>query len=52
MNGDEVKPRRYRFDFAGENGRRVFFCMRFENSKGQAGLWGKVVSAFVPRGAG
>jgi len=39
---------RHRFDFTGENGRRVFFCMRFENSKGQAGPWGKVISAFVP----
>ena len=38
----------YRFDFAGENGRRVFFCMRYENSKGQAGPWGKILSAFVP----
>jgi len=39
---------RHRFDFSGENGRRVFFCMRFENSKGQAGPWGKIVTAFVP----
>jgi len=39
---------RHRFDFAGENGRRVFFCIRYENSKGQAGPWGKILTAFVP----
>jgi len=39
---------RHRFDFAGESGRRVFFCIRYENSKGQAGPWGKILTAFVP----
>ena len=39
---------RYRFDFTGENGRAVFFCMRFENSKGETGPWGKIISAFIP----
>jgi len=43
-----TRQRRYRFDFAGERGREVFFCMRCENSKGQAGPWGKIISAFVP----
>jgi len=39
---------RHRFDFAGENGNKVYFCLRYENSKGQAGPWGKIISAFVP----
>jgi len=43
-----TRRNRYRFDFTGESGREVFFCMRFENSKGHAGPWGKIISAFVP----
>jgi len=39
---------RHRFDFAGERGREVFFCMRFENSKGETGPWGKIISGFIP----
>ena len=43
-----TRQQRCRFDFTGENGREVFFCMRYENAKGQAGPWGKMISAFVP----
>jgi len=43
-----TRRRTHRFDFTGESGKEVFFCMRFENSKGQAGPWGKIISAFVP----
>jgi len=39
---------RQRFDFASERGREVFFCMRFENSKGEVGPWGKIISGFIP----
>jgi len=43
-----TRQKKYRFDFTGESGRQVFLCMRFENSKGQAGPWGKIIQAFVP----
>ena len=43
-----TRRNRFRFDFTGESGREIFFCMRFENSKGEAGPWGEVISAFVP----
>jgi len=43
-----TRRRRHRFDFTAERGHEVFFCMRFENAKGQAGPWGKIISAFVP----
>jgi len=43
-----TRQKRYRFDFTGESGKEIFFCMRYENSKGQAGPWGKIISAFVP----
>jgi hypothetical protein len=37
------------FAFTGDNqGRRVYFCLRWENSKGEKGPWGAVVSAIVP----
>ena len=39
---------RHRFDFMGEHGNKVYFCLRYENSKGQAGPWGKILSAYVP----
>ena len=29
-------------------GKEVFFCMRYENSKGEAGPWGIILSAFIP----
>ena len=54
LTGDDLphsvftRRKSYRFDFAGENGKEVFFCMRFENSKGEVGPWGKIISAFVP----
>ena len=43
-----TRRNRYRFDFTGESGREIFFCMRFENSKGESGPWGEVISAFIP----
>ena len=37
------------FTFAPEDsGRTVYFCVRYENSKGQAGPWGPVASATIP----
>ena len=43
-----TRQKKYRFDFTGESGRQIFICLRFENSKGQAGPWGKIIQAFVP----
>ena len=43
-----TRQRKIRFDFAGESGRKVFVCLRFENSKGQAGPWGSILQAFIP----
>ena len=43
-----TRKKRYQFDFTGDNGKEIFFCMRFENSKGQTGPWGKIISAFIP----
>ena len=54
LTGDDLphsvftRRSRFRFDFTGESGREVFFCMRFENSKGEAGPWGEIISAFIP----
>ena len=31
-----------------DSGKTAYFCVRYENSKGQAGPWGPVVSATIP----
>ena len=31
-----------------ETGKTVYFCLRYENSKGKAGPWGPMVSAIIP----
>ncbi|MHB9296107.1 hypothetical protein PilKf_01861 [Pillotina sp. SPG140] len=55
LSGDELLH--YRFtrrkkelvDFsAEESGMTVYFCARYENQKGQFGVWGPVVSAVIP----
>ena len=43
-----TRQKQYRFDFVGESGNEVFFCMRFENPKGQTGPWGTLISTFIP----
>jgi len=43
-----TRKKHHLFDLTGENGKEAFFCMRFENSKGQAGPWGTIISAFIP----
>ena len=54
LTGDDLphsvftRKKHHRFDFAGESGKEVFFCMRFENMKGDVGPWGTIISAFVP----
>lgn len=37
------------FEFPpGDSGKKVFFCVRIENSKGDKGPWGPIVSAVIP----
>jgi hypothetical protein len=37
------------FEFTGDHrGQTVFFCLRWENNKGDKGPWGEIVSAVVP----
>jgi hypothetical protein len=44
-----TRKRKHRFDFSEvDRGRRVYFCLRYENSKGEAGPWGPILSAIVP----
>ena len=43
-----TRKNRYCFDFPAERGKHAFFCIRYENSKGQAGPWGTILEAFVP----
>ena len=43
-----TRQKRYRFAFSEQGGKEVFFCMRYENSKGEAWPWGKIISAHVP----
>ena len=31
-----------------ETGKTVYFCIRYENSKGKAGPWGPMISAIIP----
>nr|AXS01292.1 hypothetical protein [uncultured bacterium] len=43
-----TKTKSHTFDFTAERGNQAFFCMRYENSKGQAGPWGEVMEAYIP----
>jgi hypothetical protein len=43
-----IRKRKERFDFDGKSGNTVYFCLRHENSKGQAGPFGPVLSAVIP----
>jgi hypothetical protein len=55
LNGEDLphsvftRRKKYRFDFLEEDrGKTVYFCLRYENSKGEAGPWGSVISAIIP----
>jgi hypothetical protein len=37
-----------RFDFDGESANTVYFCLRYENSKGEAGPFGPILKAVIP----
>jgi len=43
-----TRKRRHLFDFTKNRGKAAYFCMRYENSKGEAGPWGKIYEAFIP----
>ncbi|MDR2194913.1 MAG: hypothetical protein LBP19_10725, partial [Treponema sp.] len=43
--------KRYLFDFDGDSGKTVYFCLRYENEKGGEegeGPFGPIVSAVIP----
>jgi hypothetical protein len=46
-----TRRRKERFDFDGESGNKVYFCLRYENSKGRKegeGPFGPILSAIIP----
>ena len=43
-----TRRKRELFDFDGESGCLVYFCLRYENSKGEAGPFGPIFSAIIP----
>ena len=54
-SGDELPYSRFtrrtreRLDFAQEeSGKTVYFCVRYENAKGEPGPWGPIFSAVIP----
>jgi hypothetical protein len=43
-----TRRQRERFDFDGDSGKTVYFCIRYENSKGEAGEFGPIFQAVIP----
>jgi hypothetical protein len=43
-----TRRKKERFDFDGESGNTVYFCLRYENPRGQAGPFGPILSAVIP----
>jgi hypothetical protein len=43
-----TRKQKHCFDFHGERGKHAFFCLRYENSKGQPGPWGTLLEAYIP----
>jgi hypothetical protein len=43
-----TRRKKERFDFDGESGNTVYFCLRYENAKGQTGPFGPLLSAVIP----
>jgi hypothetical protein len=55
VSGEELPHSRFTrrkkepFDFAQEDsGKTVYFCVRYENAKGEPGPWGPIFSAVIP----
>lgn len=43
-----TRRKRELFNFDGESGNRIYFCLCYENSKGEAGPFGPILSAIIP----
>jgi hypothetical protein len=44
-----TRRQKHLFDFLEEDrGKRVYFCLRYENSKGEGGPWGKIMDVVIP----
>jgi len=43
-----TRRRKEFFDFDGESGNAIFFCLRYENPTGQAGPFGPMLKAVIP----
>jgi hypothetical protein len=43
-----TRKKKQRFDFDGESGTTVYFCLRYENPTGKAGPFGPILSAVIP----
>jgi hypothetical protein len=43
-----TKKKKILFDFEGESGSTVYFCLRYENQKGGEGPFGPVLKAVIP----
>jgi hypothetical protein len=46
-----TRKKKYRFDFDGDSGRTVYFCLKYENGKGGEageGPFGPILSAVIP----
>jgi hypothetical protein len=42
-----TRRRKERFDFDGESGNRVYFCLKYENPSGKEGSFGPILSASI-----
>jgi hypothetical protein len=43
-----TRRKKERFDFEGYSGKRVYFCLRWENTKGEGGPFGPIKQAVIP----
>ncbi|MDR1420002.1 MAG: hypothetical protein LBI86_06485 [Treponema sp.] len=54
VTGDDLphsvftRRKKYRFDFDGLSGKTVYFCLCYENGKGQRGPYGPILHAIIP----
>jgi hypothetical protein len=49
VNSDFATRTSHTFEFTGDKqGERVYFCLRWENPKGEKGPWGAITSAVIP----
>jgi hypothetical protein len=35
-------------NFSGRSGKKIYFILRWENTRGKKGLWSEIVSAVIP----